>query len=345
LVVLDMKLYCLYEINEIVELIKLLQQAIVGLARDSQDVIIPAYTHLQSAQVVLFSHHLLAYVEMLERDKTRLEDTFIRTDVNPLGSCALSGTSLPIDRSMVSKELGFAETSDNSMDSVSDRDFIVELLSDLAMMGMHTSRLAEDLILWTTKEFNLVEIDWAYCTGSSIMPHKKNPDICELIRGETATLYANLNKVLVLMKGLPLTYNRDMQLDKTALFESVDKAKDILLLLAKIYETLKVKGGHPATIENEAFFSVDVMEYLIKKGVSYREAHDIVGKMVKECLDQGEKISALSLAQLKKYSPKFDSDVKILFNPKVSVRIKQSSGSTNPVLVSQQIKSWKNKLR
>ncbi len=343
LVVLDMKMFCLFEIDQVIGLIKALQKSIVHSAEKNKKTIIAAYTHLQSAQVVLFAHHLLAYVEMLQRDKTRLEDTFIRTDAMPLGSCALSGTSLSIDRHFVAKQLGFASVTQNSMDSVSDRDFIIEFLSGLAILAMHFSRIAEDLILWSTKEFNLVTIDWAYCTGSSIMPHKKNPDICELIRGETATLYANLNKVLVLMKGLPLTYNRDMQLDKTALFESVDKAKDILTLLCKIFQTLKVNPAK--NITDESFFSVDIMEYLIKKGVSYREAHDVVGKMVKECLDKGHKISYLSTAQLKKYSKAFEPDVKKLLNPDTSVKIKKSLGSTNPTLVEKQIKVWKDKLK
>lgn len=346
LVVLDMKLFCLYEISKIDELLENLQAAIVGLADKNKNAIIPAYTHLQSAQVVLFAHHLLAYVEMLERDKARLEDAFIRTDVNPLGSCALSGSSLPTDRSFVSKELGFASTSANSIDSVSDRDFIIEFLSDLAILAMHTSRMAEDMIIWSTKEFHFVDIDWSLCTGSSIMPHKKNPDICELIRGETATVYSNLNKVLVLMKGLPLTYNRDMQLDKIALFESVDKIKEIIMLLEKLFTSLKLnKTAIEKRIYDESFFTVDIMEYLIKKGVSYREAHDIVGTMVKQCLDKGKQLKDLSLSEFKKFSKAFEGDIKTLLNPNVSVRIKQSFGSTNPVFVDKQIKFWKNKLK
>ncbi|MBI5415620.1 MAG: argininosuccinate lyase [Candidatus Omnitrophica bacterium] len=342
LIVLDMKLYCLDKLNEIIAAITAWQKAIVGFADKNKDVIIPAYTHLQSAQVVLLAHHMLAYVEMLERDKARLYGTLKRTGRMPLGSCALSGTTLPIDRNFVAKQLGFAKVTANSIDSVSDRDFVIEALSDLAILGMHCSRVAEDVILWATREFNFVDIDWSLCTGSSIMPHKKNPDILELIRGETAKLYSHLNEVLVLMKGLPLTYNRDMQLDKPPLFGSVEKIKDMLGLLTKLFAGLKVKEKAIAgRIHDETFFSVDIMEYLIKKGVSYRQAHDTVGTMIKECVDNGRKIADLTLAELKGYSPSFGADVKALLDPKVSVSNKKSLGSTNPALVLREIERWK----
>ena len=346
LIALDMKLYCLDESKQIIDLIALVQKAVVQFADKNKDVIIPAYTHLQSAQVVLLAHHMLAYVEMLERDKARIYGTIKRTAVMPLGSCALSGTTLPIDRNFVAKQLGFKQVTANSMDSVSDRDFIVEALSDIAVLGMHCSRVAEDIILWATREFNFVDIDWALCTGSSIMPHKKNPDILELIRGATANLYGNLNEVLVLMKGLPLTYNRDMQLDKPPLFESVEKIKDILGLLTRLFVGLKVKEKIiTERIYDEAFFSVDVMEYLIKKGVSYRQAHDTVGTMIKECADKGKKIAELNLAELKSYSSSFGVNVKALLDPKVSVSNKKSLGSTNPTLVRREIERWKKLLR
>ena len=346
LIVSDMKLYCRDEIPRIVEAIKKLQVSIVRFAEWNQEVIIPAYTHLQSAQVVLLSHHMLAYVEMLQRDKGRLLDAFKRMDTMPLGSCALSGTSLPIDRGSVAKQLGFPAPTSNSIDSVSDRDFIIELISALAIMHMHFSRIAEDLILWATSEFNFIDIDFSMCTGSSIMPHKKNPDILELIRGETAAAYSRLNEILVLMKGLPLTYNRDMQLDKPPLFLSIDKAKDILELLARLFSGLKVKEKVLSNCtNNEAFFSVDIMEYLIKKGVAYREAHDVVGTMIRECLDKGRKIASLTKEELIRFSPKFDEDVKQLLNPQTSVQIKSSFGSTNPGMVKKQIEEWKKKLR
>jgi argininosuccinate lyase len=346
LVVLDVKLYCIDQMNNIISLLTDLQKSILGLALRHQDVIMPAYTHLQAAQVVLLAHHLLAYVEMIERDKSRLNDAGNRLATMPLGSCALSGTTLKIDRKSVARELKFNAVTENSIDSVSDRDFIAELLSGLAIAGMHFSRISEDLILWSTKEFNFVSIDWSLCTGSSIMPHKKNPDILELIRGETATLYANLQRVLVLMKGLPLTYNRDMQLDKPALFESVEKIIIMAQLLSKTFLTLKVKSDIlKVQVNHEPLFSVDIMEYLIKKGVSYREAHDALGRMIKECTDEEIKLSELSLTHLKTFSPRFEGDVKKLFNPEMSVKMKQSYGSTNPIFVKARLQFWKKKLK
>ncbi len=345
LIVLDIKLYCLVELTIIIDLLAKLQKSILKFADKNKTVIIPAYTHLQSAQVVLLSHHMLAYVEMLERDKSRLLDSLDRIDSMPLGSCALSGTSLPIDRNFVAKELGFITVTQNSIDSVSDRDFIIEAISDLSIVGMHLSRMCEDSIIWASSDFNFINIDWSLCTGSSIMPHKKNPDILELIRGETATLYGNLNKVLILMKGLPLTYNRDMQLDKPPLFESIEKSKDIIQLMTKFFSSLKVNVKTLSDrTQYEPLFSVDIMEYLIKKGISYRQAHDIVGKLIKNCIDKGNKISDLTEEQLKKYCDKFELDVKKLLNPENSVKIKKSFGSTNPNLVKKQIDKWKNKL-
>src|SRR3989338_4295275 len=247
---------------------------------------------------------------------------------------------------MLARELGFKEPAANSMDAVSDRDFIIETLADLAVIGMHCSRIAEDQILWATSEFGFIHIDASLCTGSSIMPHKKNPDIAELIRGESAKLISNLNEALVLIKALPLAYNRDMQLDKPPLFESVDKIKLILPLLSKHFASIKVlKYTVKKRADHQYFLSVDIMEYLIKKGVSYREAHDAVGTMVKQCLDRGIKISELSIAQLKKYSKHFKMDIKKLLKPEVSVKIKQSAGSTNPAMVKKQIDHWKKKLK
>jgi len=350
LIVLDMKLYCLVELNYIIGTINDLQKSIIKFADKYYDVIIPAYTHLQSAQVVLLSHHMLAYVEMLERDKNRLMDAVLRMDSNPLGSCALSGTTLPIDRNFVTKMLGFVATTQNSIDTVSDRDFLIEAISHLAILGMHCSRIAEDLIIWATDEFDRIDIDFAYCTGSSIMPHKKNPDILELIRGETSKLISNLNEILVLLKGLPLTYNRDLQLDKSPLFSSVEKVQEITKLMTKIFASLKITKEQKALIDydiasNENFYSVDIMEYLIQKGLSYRQAHDTVGKLFQETFDKESSIQELTEAQLKKYSPLLSVDVKKLLNPQMSVKMKKSLGSTNPKLVKQQINKWKRKLK
>lgn len=344
-VVLDVKMYCKEHITQIISEITRLQKAILSFAQSNLDVVIPAYTHTQAAQLVLLAHHMLAYIEMLERDKSRLYGCWKRTDVLPLGSCALSGSSLPTDRAFVAKELGFFEVSANSMDAVSDRDFIVELVSDLSITAMHLSRISEDLMLWSTKEFDFIDVDWSFCTGSSIMPHKKNPDVVELMRGAASQFPGAFVEIWTLLKALPLTYNRDMQLDKPVLFRTVEAAHDMLEVMTGLFANIVVKEDSIAKrLQDESFFSVDVMEYLIKKGVSYREAHDIVGKMVKECLDQGTKLSALSDAQLKDYSKHFNGDVKSLFNPQMSVKIKKSFGSTNPLLVQKQINHWNKKL-
>lgn len=345
-VVLDVKMYCKDQINVMISAITALQNSILNFAKTNQDVVIPAYTHLQAAQVVLLPHHLLAYIEMLERDKSRLYGCWKRTDVLPLGSCALSGSSLATDRKFVAKELGFFEVSANSMDAVSDRDFIVEFISDMAIVAMHLSRMSEDLMIWATKEFDFVDIDWSFCTGSSIMPHKKNPDVVELMRGASAQFPGALVEILTLLKALPLTYNRDMQLDKPVLFRSVEAMNDMLGVMAGLFLNIKVKSNVIAKrVNDESFFSVDVMEYLIKKGVSYREAHDIVGVMVKECLDRGKNLSSLSAAQLKRFSKHLNTDVKKLLNPQMSVKIKKSFGSTNPELVKKQLQSWTKKLK
>ena len=345
-VTLDVKLYCLDHINTIITMIKVLQKSIVTFAGKNSAVIIPAYTHLQSAQLVLMSHHMLAYVEMLERDKDRFKDCFMRTDSNPLGSCALSGSSLPIDRNYVTQQLGMLKTTQNSMDSVADRDFVIELVSDISLIGMHLSRLCEDLILWVTKEFNFISIDDAFCTGSSIMPHKKNPDVLELIRGGTSKFPGRLCELLTLMKSLPLTYNRDMQMDKPALFDCVETIENMLPLMAQLFKGIKVKKENIAqAVDSQYFYSVDILEYLIKKGISYRDAHDIVGTMVKKCLDKNINISDLTLVQLQKYSKNFTLDVKKLLKPEVSVKIKRSVGSTNPAMVKKQIAIWKKKLK
>lgn len=345
-VVTDVRLYCLNHLENIIARLDVLQISIVKFADQHQDVIIPAYTHLQSAQVVLLAHQMLAYVEMLERDKDRFEDAAKRTSLNTLGACALSGTTLPTDRDRVTEELGFLKTSANSMDSVADRDFLIEIISDIAITGMHLSRMCEDLIIWVTSEFNFIALDDAFCTGSSIMPHKKNPDVLELIRGTASKFPGRLMELLVLMKGLPLTYNRDMQMDKPALFDCVETIEDMLALMAEVFSGIEVKRDVlKKAVEAEHFFSVDILDHLVRKGATYREAHDIVGLMVKECLDKGERIKDLSIAQLKRFSPLLDHDVKALLSADVSVKGKKSFGSTNPLLVRKQIELWKKKLK
>ncbi|MDD5561868.1 MAG: argininosuccinate lyase [Candidatus Omnitrophica bacterium] len=345
-VALDVRMYLKSEIDDLVEFISQLQKAVLKFAISNSKVVIPGYTHLQIAQCVLLAHHLLAYVEALERDKQRLLDTRKRINFMPLGSCAFSGTGLKIDRDFVKKELNFSGVTANSIDSVSDRDYIIEVLADLAILSVHLSRIAEDLILWSTKEFNFIDIDFSFCTGSSIMPHKKNPDILELIRGSVGKIQGDLSSVVMLMKGLPTSYNRDMQLDKPPLFDSIDAVRDILEIFMALFSSIVIeKESVAAKVKDESLFSVDIVEYLIKKGLSYRQAHDIVGRMVRDCLDKGRKISSLSGKELKRYSPKLKEDIKELLNAWASVNLKKSFGSTNPKLVKRQLVAWNRKLK
>jgi argininosuccinate lyase len=345
-VALDIRMYLKSEIDDLVEFITQLQKSILKFAKLNSQVIIPGYTHLQVAQPVLMSHHLLSYIEGLERDKTRILDAKNRIDAMPLGACAFSGTGLPIDREFVKRELGFKTLTANSIDSVSDRDFILEVLAGLTILSVHLSRIAEDLILWSTKEFNFIDIDFSFCTGSSIMPHKKNPDILELIRGSVGKIHGDFSSVMILMKGLPSSYNRDLQLDKPPLFDAIDSIKDILDIFMVLFQNVVIeKEAIASKIRDESLFSVDILEYLIKKGVSYRDAHDIVGRMVRDCLDKGRGISTLSLTELKKYSLYFGLDIKNILNAQASVNLKKSFGSTNPKLVGQQMASWQRRLR
>jgi len=345
-VALDIKMYLKSETADLVEYISQLQKSILKLAQSNSKVVIPGYTHLQVAQPVLLSHHLLSYIEGLERDKERILDAKTRIDSMPLGACAFSGTGLPIDREFVRKELDFKTVTANSIDSVSDRDFILEVLAQLTILSVHLSRIAEDLILWSTKEFNFIDIDFSFCTGSSIMPHKKNPDILELIRGSVGKIHGDLSSVMILMKGLPSSYNRDLQMDKPPLFDAVDTMKDILEIFVALFQNIVIeKEAIAAKIQDESLFSVDIVEYLIKKGLSYRKAHDIVGKMVVDCLDKDKKISSLSNSELKRYSDKLAPDVRNILNAWASVSRKLSSGSTNPVLVTKQMDRWEKRLR
>lgn len=344
-VALDTRMYLRSELDDLTEFTTALQKSILKFASSNFKVIIPGYTHLQIAQCVLLAHHLLAYVEGLERDKQRLFDAQKRINALPLGACAFSGTGLDIDRDFVKKELKFAALTQNSIDSVSDRDFIIEVLADLTILSVHLSRIAEDLILWSTKEFNFIDIDFSFCTGSSIMPHKKNPDILELIRGSVGKIQGDLSSVIMLMKGLPTSYNRDMQLDKPPLFDAIDTVKDILEIFAALFQNIVVeKEAVASQISDESLFSVDIVEYLIKKGIAYRKAHDIVGSMVIDCLDKGKKISSLSNEQLKKYSHKLTPDVRKILNAQTSVTLKTSYGSTNPKLVAKQLEKWSKRL-
>ncbi len=345
-VVLDLRMYCKDEIKNIIKVINSLQLCILSGAKkfSKENTTVPSYTHLQQAQCILLSHQLLAYIGMLERDKQRLGDMFRRIDVMPLGSSAHRGTSLPIDRFYTAKLLKFSKVSENSIDAVSDRDFVAEFLSVIAILSMHLSRIAEDFILWSSKEFRYAEGDDAHYTGSSMMPNKKNPDPLEIIRGYSGEVYGQLVSVLVMMKGLPHTYNRDMQLDKPALFSAIDKIKDSLSILEKVLYGIKIDEGKlKEACENEDIFATDICEYLIKKGYSQKDAHNIAGKMILYSLDKGKKIKNLSDSELKGFSKDLNSKtIKRLLDPFTSVKSIQSYGGTSPSSVKRQIKKWES---
>ncbi|HWP58196.1 MAG TPA: argininosuccinate lyase [Candidatus Acidoferrales bacterium] len=309
-VALDMRLYLREEEKTVLALIGALERELARAARRFLGIVMPGYTHLQRAQPVLLSHHLLAYVEMLERDRERFEQSRARLNVLPLGSGALAGTSLPIDRAYVARRLGFASVSKNSMDAVSDRDFVLDFLSAAAILFMHLSRLAEEMVLWSSAEFGFIELPDEYCTGSSMMPQKKNPDVPELIRGKAGRIYGHLMTVLALMKGLPLTYNRDLQEDKPPLFDTVDTVKSSLGLMAELVGALKVKKEAMSAAARDGLMNAtDLADYLVGRGVPFRSAHEIVGRIVRYCAERGRRIEDLALAELRKFSPRIDSDV------------------------------------
>ena len=322
-----------------------LQAALETWASRDIKIVIPGYTHLQRAQPVLLAHHLLAYVEMLERDYERLTDCAKRVDVMPLGSGAIAGSTLPLDREFVRKLLGFARISDNSMDAVSDRDFIVEYNSACALLAVHLSRLAEDLILWSSAEFQFIRIGDAYTTGSSLMPQKKNPDIAELARGKTGRVIGNLVALLTLLKGLPMTYNRDLQEDKERLFDTAKTVQDTLLIFAEMLGHIEVN----ATACREAasdplLLATDLADWLVRKGVAFREAHHLVGTAVALAEKKKVPITKLKLAEWKKISPVFDKSALEVFSVDKGLASRSMAGSPNPKLVKQQLTRWQNVL-
>jgi len=344
-VALDFRMYVKDEIAQVIERLVSLQRALVSLAERNRDVVFPGYTHLQQAQPVLLAHHFLAYVCMFERDKGRLKDAYKRTDVMPLGSAALAGTSIPIDRGFVAKQLGFSRISENSIDAVSDRDFAIEYLSDMALIGMHLSRLAEEMVIWSSSEFGFMEIGDAFCTGSSMLPQKKNPDIPELARGKSGKLLGNLVSLLTTMKGLPLSYNRDMQEDKLPVFESSDIIKATLDVFSKMMESVKVKTDSIARAMKKGYIeAVDLAEYLVKKGVAFRESHGIVGKIVSYAIEKGKTLEELSGEELRGFCEQFGDDAVRLLDARASVRSKTSPGGTSPRSVAAQIRSWRARL-
>lgn len=309
-VALDFRMFVKDEIQNVISLLLDLENVLLNLAENNTDTIMPGYTHLQPAQPVTFAHHLMSYFEMFKRDMGRLKDCFKRTDYMPLGACALAGTTYDIDRSFTADELGFPNITLNSMDSVSDRDFALEFLYSLSMVMMHLSRFCEEIILWCTPSFSFIELDDSFSTGSSIMPQKKNPDVAELIRGKTGRVYGNLMGLLTVMKGLPLSYNKDMQEDKESVFDSVDTAKICLDTFIPMLETIKVKKENMKKACSLGFLNAtDAADYLAKKGVPFREAHEIVGKLVAYSLDNGKTLDELSIDELKNASDVFSDDI------------------------------------
>ncbi len=338
-VALDLRLYLRAETREILSLIKKFQKTLLNIATKHLNSLMPGYTHMQRAQPVLLSHHLLAYVEMLQRDIERLKDASKRINLLPLGSCAIAGTALPINRVYVAKLLGFEGISQNSIDAVSDRDFAIEFLSNTALLIMHLSRLAEELILWSAEEFRFIELPDAYTTGSSIMPQKKNPDVAELIRGKTGRVYGNLLSLLTVMKGLPLSYNRDLQEDKLPVFDTVDTVKSCLIILNEMLPVTRfnTKRMHK-TAGNAYSTATDIAEYLVKKGTPFRKAHEITGKIVLYCIEEKKQLRELSINELKKFSPLIKKDIYSHIEAENSVKAKTSRGGTAPDEVRRQIR-------
>ena len=341
---LDTRMYLRDEIRQISQNIKKLQGAITQLAERNMEAIMPGFTHLQHAQPVLFSHHLMAYFFMLKRDNARLEDCLKRVNVLPLGAGALAGTSFSIDRNFVARELGFTSVSENSIDTVSDRDFVIEFLSASAILIMHLSRLTEELVLWSSPEFSFVEMSEDFCTGSSIMPQKKNPDVAELIRAKTGRIYGNLQSVLTVMKGLPLSYNRDMQEDKERLFDTVDTLKNVLEVLAPLISSLKVNRERMLSLSKQGYSNAtDAADYLVRKGVPFRKAHKLVRDVVLYSMNRGKSLEQLSLKELKLFSPLFSQDFFSAIDIRRCVESRKSQGGTSPEEVAFQIKKSKVK--
>ena len=326
-VALDERLYLKEEVQNIEELLIDLQISLLLIAENNIDVIMPGYTHLQHAQPILFSHHLLAYFYKFNRDKGRMKDLFKRMDVLPLGSAALAGTSFPIDREYVAKQLDFSMVSENSLDAVSDRDFILEFLSASAILMMHLSRLSEEIILWSSKEFSFIELDDSFCTGSSIMPQKKNPDAAELIRGKTGRIYGNMINLFTAMKALPLAYNHDMQEDKEPLFDTVGTIKKSLFLMSQMIKTLKVYKF--ASLQGDFSTATELADYLVRKGLSFREAHKIVGEIVLYCIKNKKNLNQLKLQEFKLFHGIFNDKVIKLSDSIATANAKTSYGGTS----------------
>jgi len=345
-VALDLRLYVKTQIAEIAARLRSLQTTLLSLSEQHVDVVMPGYTHLQRAQPIFLAHYLLAQIEAFERDAERLRDCNARTDVLPLGSGALAGSTIVLDRELMARELGFSRVSQNSLDAVGDRDFVCEFLFGLAMIGMHLSRLSEDLITWSTHEFGFVEFSDAFSTGSSFMPQKKNPDMAELTRGKTGRLYGNLLSILTTLKALRSSYNRDMQEDKEALFDSVDTVRAALEVFSAMLPKIEINRARmEAAASDPNLLATDLAEYLVKKGMPFREAHEIVGKLVAHGAKAKLPLNQISIAELKKVSPLFDVDVVNLFDVRRSLAARTAIGAPAPGNIAAQIARWRKLLR
>jgi argininosuccinate lyase len=345
-VCLDVRLYLRAEAKEILNRLHEMEKTLFAVAKDSIDFIMPGYTHLQRAQPISLSHHLLAYLEMFHRDRDRISDNLKRIDIMPLGSAALAGTNFPIDRSYVAKLLGFSVVSHNSMDSVADRDFMIEFCSAASILMMHLSRFCEEIVLWSSSEFNFIELSDAFSTGSSIMPQKKNPDAAELIRGKSGRIYGNLMALLTLMKSLPMAYNKDLQEDKEPLFDTVDTVKICLDVFSGMIKTAKFKKIPEKEMKSSGFLTAtDLADYLVLQNVPFRDAHEITGKTVAYCLEKGKNLEELKLKELSKISSKFDSKVFEYISLENSVDRKNVYGGTARSQIKKQIRRWQKILK
>ncbi|MCG8538427.1 MAG: argininosuccinate lyase [Clostridia bacterium] len=335
-VAVDMRLYLKEEILNICGLLKNLLVNLLEISKSNVDTIMPGYTHLQRAQPITLAYHLMAYFQMFKRDYLRLTDCLDRMDFLPLGAGALAGTTYDTDRAFIAEELGFKGICENSLDAISDRDFIIEFLSCSSTIMMHLSRFCEELIIWNSREFDFIEMDDSFSTGSSIMPQKKNPDVAELIRGKTGRIYGNLFNILTIMKSLPLAYNKDMQEDKPLLFDTVENIKPCLDIFSKMIATMKIKKINMKDATKTGFMNAtDVADYLVKNGLPFRSAHEVVGKMVLYCLKNNKNIEDLTLEEFKSFSSFFKDDInrKVEIESCIESKVSQGSTSTNSVLL------------
>jgi argininosuccinate lyase len=345
-VTLDLRLYLRDALGALIAQLRTFQQALVTVGRRELGTVMPGYTHLQRAQPVLFSHHLLAYVEMVERDKGRLRDALVRINVLPLGSGALAGTNYPVDRAYTAQLLNFPAISENSLDAVSDRDFVVETLAALSLIMAHASRLAEELILWSSQEFGFVELPDSVCTGSSMMPHKKNPDVPELVRGKTGRVYGHLIGLLTTLKGLPLTYNRDLQEDKASIFDSLDTVQASVAMLTKTIEGLMVRRQALMAAASSGFLlATELADYLVLKGIPFRTAHGIVGRLVRDRLDRGKDLANVTLDELRRLSKSFEKDALDMLTIEGALERKAQVGGTARQRVAARLRALEKELR